>query len=579
LVGRCACALVIALLGWAAPAAAQSEACALEILLPLPVGASGTGKHEDNRIYRALQGTTYEIPTGVICGTYPYTYSLNNAPDGMTVTNAGEGETCGIASTVLSLTHVQCGLITWTNPQADATPEVCVTDSAETPAMACAEWPIDVMTTIGADGFCVIDAASGDNTTGDGSLANPWQTLVKAQASCGARSILYLRYAGGTPYTLTGLTLIDSGLAGACATSTMVEAAGMSRWQEGSAPVIWIGYPGESRPKLTYGYTGSGEVPCLRFEGTNTWIEGIEHYEINQKAVDYGTGTFGRVFWDNVCHTAGPGATGANSSCIISEQAYPTQSYGDLYIENRFHTITIGVGFAPLKLYSTQKALVEGNICEDIVSITTPEGEACYAIKSDNTDVTVRANIYRNGVANHIAFGGNMHNVSDCTSGVYEFNLAIISNGLAARVNQDSQACATRYHRNTFIGRVRLESVNGADGPFTFTLNVIEPQGFTGGGSCPERITCQSVTEYASIVVNANNLQGAVGDNTDANGELEGSALTNYGPASATPTGHMVGEGGGDPEPEPEAGSGRPRLRIKGRVRLELPLFDRALAP
>ena len=57
---------------------------------PLELTNIGPSLASNNRIYRAYPGLEYNIRAAVIGGDYPYSFTLSNAPAGMTI-NAQTG--------------------------------------------------------------------------------------------------------------------------------------------------------------------------------------------------------------------------------------------------------------------------------------------------------------------------------------------------------------------------------------------------------------------------------------------------------------------------------------------------------
>jgi hypothetical protein len=109
----------------------------LEITNIKPAGTGDPVIPSTNRIFRAYPGIEYNIRAAVIGGTYPYTYSLNNAPEGMTI-NSRTGE------------------IVWPNPQLDASDiQLSVKDSENTTVSTA--WSI----TVSANGFLFVDVWKG----------------------------------------------------------------------------------------------------------------------------------------------------------------------------------------------------------------------------------------------------------------------------------------------------------------------------------------------------------------------------------------------------------------------------------
>jgi len=130
------------------PVAIQAANYPLEIINIKPVGTGSPAIGENNRIFRAYPGIEYNIRAAVIGGTYPFTFSLENAPSGMSVDE-------------------DSGEIVWVNPVSNAGPiSLSVIDSEG--ATVTSQWNIEVTET----GFHFVDASAVNG--GDGSIENPW---------------------------------------------------------------------------------------------------------------------------------------------------------------------------------------------------------------------------------------------------------------------------------------------------------------------------------------------------------------------------------------------------------------------
>jgi hypothetical protein len=142
----------------------------LEIINIKPAGTGTPAIPATNRIFRAYPGIEYNIRAAVIGGTYPYTYSLSNAPEGMTI-NSRTGE------------------IIWPNPQSDASDiQLSVKDSENTTVST--TWSI----TVSINGFLFVDAAySGVET---GSITQPFssiENMINKTNSGDSQDIVYFR--------------------------------------------------------------------------------------------------------------------------------------------------------------------------------------------------------------------------------------------------------------------------------------------------------------------------------------------------------------------------------------------------
>lgn len=123
----------------------------LEITNIKPAGSGTPALPSTHRIFRAYPGIEYNIRVAAIGGVYPYSYSLNNEPSGMTI-NSATGE------------------ISWPNPQSSASNiQVSVTD--QDAATESATWSIAVSTS----GFIFVNSSYSGTETG--SLSQPYSTM------------------------------------------------------------------------------------------------------------------------------------------------------------------------------------------------------------------------------------------------------------------------------------------------------------------------------------------------------------------------------------------------------------------
>ena len=499
------CILVIA-----APVFAQNYQT-FQIIRPIAVGTVVTGLDAENRVYRAYTGIPYVIHADAVGGSWPYTYTLTNAPSGMTI----EAGPCTTISTTCT-----AGTITWPSPTGTAS-NIVVRITDKDGDYVEGTWTVTSSTTIGADGFCFLDASAGNDTTGNGSLVTPWQTLEKARATCGARSILYLR--AGT-YPTAGMTATDGVSAG------YRHKVGFN---ENATPVIWLAYPGDARPLIEFGATGSNEIEMFDMKGQNVWLEGFEMQNVG--CIGFRTverqGQFGIVVRNVIGHGVLDGYDGGNCSFFMWANFDDAPSHGDTVQLSHFYD-TNG-GDCALKVYSVDWGLFESSYYHDATFT-----EAVVALKNSVRYYTVRANKFGADIVAGV--GGNMNDggaFNHTTNGEIYHNLFLGSDTvdtaageITLGVGEIDPIGPTWVYRNTFVGGIiNVSNLLTVDGPYDFQTNVIVNAGGTGG-SCPARLTCYSISDYARLTVNVNNVQGAnngtIADTST--GILVGASRTTY---------------------------------------------------
>lgn len=446
-----------------APATSLAANYPLELVYPREAGtapAQGSPAiSASHRVFRAYPGLEYNVRAAVIGGAYPYTFTLANAPAGMTI-------------------NERSGLITWANPQANASPTITVRDSEG--AQASSTWNIAVTT----QGFRFVDSVNGTNASGNGcsancgtgTAANPWRTIRDMWGTTGAGPGEFVYFRRGT-YRVTDLARDRIGTA-------------WERVEFSSAekPVVWLAYPGEA-PLIDFSYQPGVEAgPLVRFVGSNTWIDGFETTRSHIIGFQFQSGpsdhyiTFRRLRMHD--HSE-PGANndGSNASFIMTTQSYGLWSKYMVIQDNVFYRAPADLA---VKIYSQHKMLVEDNIYHDVV--------AGIEVKADVPQFTLRNNVFYN--VSSIAIGGNMD--EGTTSGEINFNLVRNTSIWALDVNQNGTARRIDIYRNTFVGRVRVRNTDSLDGPFNFYNNVI----VNGDGG--NRVVYESVSAPAQVTYRDN---------------------------------------------------------------------------
>ena len=479
----------------------------LRMINPLPSSASAsTGRHSSNRIYRAHPGIEYRIMAAAAGGSPPYTWSITSgAPSGMSIV-AGP------------CTDISCraGLITWPNPQSNAT-NVVVRATDRDGDYIEATYSITVSTT----GFYFV-SPSGSNGAA-GTLAAPWQTIQYAVDNGGANNILVFR--AGT-YDLSVMTTSPDN----CGNDIKV-------YGSTGKPAQWVAYPGES---VTL---DMDDAVCVVFDGSNVYVEGftVTNCENNcfrpNSSSQYGAqvilNTFDRV---------GPGVEGANSGHLMYDQDYGNPRYYHLVSHNTFTGGWTATGNAHscIKIYSWTHGVVQYNY---FYGNTTSE---CLAPKSEILNFLFLANTFKDTTAAQTAMAGNMDDGTGnrCT-GEYAYNNVASTTTHALKLNHEAACDEIWVYRNTLIGVVEVWNLYPGVGPFTFANNVIVnaqysngvEQGYHEGATCPVSFWCNWSSidlrdlydPDTSLLVSTDNLRGVVADSiTDADGLLQGSYRTSW---------------------------------------------------
>lgn len=439
----------------------------LELINIKPVGVDGMDSN--NRIFRAYPGIEYNIRAAVVGGDYPYTYSLSNAPSGMTI-------------------NASTGTISWPNPTGGPfTPTITVTDSASPPAQVQASWTITVTTT----GFRFLDAVNGtrapgngcSSSCGTGTFDNPWRVISDFYEGGGGPST----YANDFLYFRTGTyDVLDLPRAGSGGYWERVEFGS-------TKPNVWLAYPGET-PLIDFGYEPGVEFgPLIRLTRDHVYIDGFEttnSHIIAFQAIPNEYATFRRL----KMHHHGPGVDGSNASMIMTT-TYTIPSKYMVVQDNEFYQSAIDV---VIKIYAREKMLIEDNVFRDVFN--------GIELKDDIRQFTVRRNTFFN--IPNIGIGGNMHEVM--THGEILFNNIRASQSTALDVNQDGMARQIDVYRNTLLGRVQVRNTDSTDGPFNLYNNVIVNN--DSGTPTGSHIYFSNVSDPARVILQ-NNLVGYPSDN------------------------------------------------------------------
>lgn len=486
------------------PVAGEPAVYALEVIYPMATAASPNGRDADDACNFAYTGLTRTIHACAIGGSYPYTWSLTNAPAWLAI-------------------NASTGAMTLTNPTSSAS-DIVVTCTDSLGSTANQTWSI----TVGTSGWNFVDAVSGNDTTGTGAIGAPWQTLAKVSSTAAANSRTYFR--AGT-YTMAGLTT---------ANTDDINGEEYVGWNIVADSLIWLAYPGDAQPVIDFGYVGTGypyntgdSVPRFRMQGDCIYMDGLKFYRSMTMALQFirtnqrGVNIVNCDFDDH-----GPGLGGGNSACMMWVSSGGQPSFGDIVKNCTFNDIQYGTGNCALKLYGNNKMLIEGNVATN----TGADDEATFAIKGDVlTRITVRGN---SGDFDVTGIGGNMASTPGMTAEICYNCIRSDDTAFTLGVAKVTNLGQVDVYRNTFVGHIIIHNLVTADGPYNFRRNVIIN---SAGAQTPWPYFSEFAVSDQTRLVLDNNLTGAAADAiVDASGNLQGAYLTNYGPTTENPRGYQL---------------------------------------
>jgi hypothetical protein len=469
------------------PNATEPSRYPLELVSPRAAGSSpspdaGTPPMPaGHRIFRAHPDLEYDIRAVVIGGAFPYTFSLSDAPEGMTI-DADTGE------------------IHWPDPSGTSvSPTITVVDAEGTEVSS--PWTIEVT----ANGFRFVDAIAGDDGN-SGTQDSPWRTLAAVHEGSSAGEIVYFR--GGT-YLTTGMPTSGSD------TWVRVEFNGQVH------AVQWIAYP-EETPVIDNGYApGVDNGRFIRLSGSDThpvYLDGFEITGAWDKGLQFGSGTDYPVFRRLDIHDVAESIDGSNPAGIMTLASYADPSWYAAYQDIDFHDNASG----GIKQYSHRKLLWE--------DLTFRDSGGGPDLKAHVPRFEVRRCAFLNNAEGYCGLFGNLAasaETGEAASGEIRYNRMLCGDApttWAMDVNQDGQAAEIHLYRNTFVGTVRVRNTDSDDGPFHFTHNVI-----VNSNEGSDNVTFEAVADESRVTFE-DNLVGTPADGiVDDEGNLQGDWASHLG--------------------------------------------------
>jgi len=471
----------------------------LEIANIKPAGTGNPAIPSTNRIFRAYPGIEYNIRAAVLGGLYPFTFSLRNAPAGMTI-NASTGE------------------ISWPNPQADSgTITLSVTDAENTTVTT--TWAITVSTS----GFKFVDSSYSGTETG--SITQPFSSIAKLLAASGANTdIAYFR--AGT-YLLPG--------SGEILLTNKAH--------------TWIGYPGESA--TVSGQSSGAYIRSDYSQSTGAiYIDDMRFANFTSHAFMLRGGhNYQTIRRSNFSHITATNPVNNNYGFIYttSAQANPGQYFTIQDNEFSYFTGASAIG----SIYDCDKMLLEDNYIHDCGGGGVSGIENGISAKYRTDQLTVRHN--RIIMTTGYPFGrGGMNGGLYGADGIdCSFNLFIQQSANPGYFVNDfnggsyNTADTTKniyFYRNTVVGYTGFEYLDGTDctrygqGPFILDHNVFINANTKGSGffvhnyiAYGESHSSASTSPW-NCITDTNNLKGTAANNiVDSNGNLTSSYLSYLG--------------------------------------------------
>lgn len=460
----------------------------LEITNIKPAGTGNPTISASNRIFRAYPGLVYNIRAAVIGGSYPYKFSLSNAPSGMSVDE-------------------KTGEIIWPNPQASAENIIIsVIDSED--SVATAGWSIEVST----NGFYFVDASVPDG--GDGSMSLPWNNwndfyLGRTDSSYN-NAILYFK--NGT-YTYP-------------ANLTHTTAGSSNRLNLINHPRTYLSYPGHNP---VFDGEDYGNKIHLSVSGNDYYFDGIKFINGYGFGIEIDSGSYftaRKCIFENMSSSGSSSNQGAISFrfdalhpdetvCTLAPVCtYPPEDISTfknfpVVQDNTFRNFTLNT--AGLEFYGNRKGVYEDNKFHNI-------NWQNINIKSSNV-----LQFFRNNYLD-----SNSSQVSiNIPAQFYSNELEISHNYLGSGIqvgSYDGESGPTVVHlyRNTIKGKLFFRSIQEDDGPVYISNNVII-------NSDPADHIRDQIGEHYSITANRSilgeNLFGLPDDNII---DSEGNLTENY---------------------------------------------------
>lgn len=296
----------------------------------------------------AYVGMQYEIPIGVSFGAFPFYYTLRTAPTGATIGSI--------------FSDSDYGVLKWT-PTEIGTFQFKVRVQDQDLNLIDISWSV----TVSNSWVIFVDSVSGSNTTGDGSISSPYETLEYAYTNASTKAICLLE--GSYTCPTNGYSLNTSNTRSLFA------------------------YPGDS-----VNISGAGNTDDFGVFTWNTddcWVSGIRLHSLQASSANprwfYTSVSVDRLYQYNIHFDGGSIGTVGNDNNSCNFLSTASQRYYGMQSHCRFSNLPFtNNGFSAFDLYYTSYYLHQNNTYDGASS------NARYGMwpKGNNvTDVCIRQNI------------------------------------------------------------------------------------------------------------------------------------------------------------------------------------------
>jgi hypothetical protein len=432
-----------------------SAKTSLYTVFPRADGETTTWARHRKAYYDGSNAIQYRIPVGVRGGAWPYQFSVIAGPSGLTVG-------ADLPADWLTNGPGNYGVVTWTpsGSVSGATVTIRITDQEG--ATIDVTWT--VTTSSSTADFIFLDANSGNDSTGDGSYAAPYQTLSKAFGAAASttnpNTILYFK--------TTGNYAVPNQTANEC------------RFVIGKSPMALVGMPGVT-PTLSM---TSAWLTTTGSAGHNIYLENMIWDSGRSGANDFrnfwGGGQFHRVTAYKVSITNPVNGTVVDGNVTSFYFDSPGSQRDHFYIRECSDIGRVNSGTQVHSLFicfAVQNSLAEFNY--------TSGGGGSMLLKASTPNWTRRAN--KAVCTGNLDFweticqidgGIQTINVEDC------YNIIDVSSrsggsagvvlNIGYRSGTGSDYCGAHwFYRNTVIGGLTPRNAATGNGPFTIENNVI----------------------------------------------------------------------------------------------------------
>lgn len=431
------------------------------------------------RCCRAPSAILWRIPIVVLGGAWPFKYEILDAPSGVTLTETipADWVTNGLGD---------YGILEWANPTVGTHDfSVLVTDQDGTPVQC--DWTLEVIDRTNTTYFLFVDAATGSDSTGDGSFGNPFQTMNGWYLSNKNNST----YSGRQVFYRAGTYAVS-----------IIGGYGGDSWQADWAgtvkPRVHVAYPGESVTidgdgayiDIESGGATPGDFCWQGFNFINPEVD--EGGNARKQFIRSSTSACARsLFFENNFDGNGQTTSGSNSSCVMFTGG--AGSYSAI-CRNTFNDCD-GMDFG--LYYDTYDHVAEGNLITGTYASVGGQDPWGFFIKGGGTGdarFSIRANRSQsNNISRPLAYcseftGQLKEDVEVCWNSYKSSNSDTINEGAGCyALGQGSGTSTSNYgafwsYRNNWHNP-HLSLINiDAGGPFVFENDVIHHSGtYTDG--------------------------------------------------------------------------------------------------